>query len=381
MASSSITCCTSPLPPWVPRRTPPRSTMSIATCRGQRSRDLDPLIVGHSSSSSTVPRDREPVPEARVPAAALYEPGSGARRRPRLLIAPVTSPCPLPSSPGLSVEAKGPRRHVASGCPILPVRSSRSGTTPGSSEAREPATSASTDHRGDRLGGGRIGQPPELRLPREDYCFPGLPRRAHSSPPRGGFNAGRTTRTTGTRVLPLLRTREGGYRAGANVFARAVSGNIIDQCVPGRAVRARVRRAALEPSLRRGAGLAHLLRRGQTGQQLLLRATRLSRRSLGNVEMYPRTEMLDLIVVDGRARGIVTRDLVSGKVESHTADAVILATGGYSNVFFLSTNAKGCNTTASGARTRRGPGSPIPLHADPPDEHPVSGDHSRTSRS
>ena len=124
----------------------------------------------------------------------------------------------------------------------------------------------------------------------------------------------------------------------------------------GRAVRARIWRLAGQPVLWRGASLADVLCAGQTGQQLLLGAYQALCRQIaaGTVEMFPQTEMLDLVLVDGHAKGIVTRSLVSGKIESHAGDAVVLATGGYGNVFYLSTNARGCNVTATYRAYKKG---------------------------
>src|SRR4029434_2589698 len=142
------------------------------------------------------------------------------------------------------------------------------------------------------------------------------------------------------------------YRAReANVYRLAqLSGDIIDQCVAQGVPFAREYGGLLDNRSFGGAQVSRTFyARGQTGQQLLLGAYQAMSRQMrvGSVKMYPRTEMLDLVLIDGHAKGIVTRDLVTGKIEAHSANTVVLATGGYGNVFFLSTNAKGCNISAT----------------------------------
>lgn len=201
----------------------------------------------------------------------------------------------------------------------------------------------------------------ELGYKVKSFCFQDSPRRAHSVAAQGGINAAKNYRNDGDSVFRLFydTVKGGDYRAReANVYRLAeLSCNIIDQCVAQGVPFAREYGGMLDNRSFGGAQVSRTFyARGQTGQQLLLGAYQALARqiSLGAVEMHPRTEMLDLIVIDGRARGIVTRDLISGKVESHIADAVVLATGGYSNVFYLSTNAKGCNTTAIWRAHKRG---------------------------
>src|SRR5262245_52349047 len=214
------------------------------------------------------------------------------------------------------------------------------------------------------------------------FCFQDSPRRAHSIAAQGGINAAKNYRNDGDSIYRLFydTIKGGDYRSReANVYRLAqLSLNIIDQCVAQGVPFAREYGGLLDNRSFGGAQVSRTFyARGQTGQQLLLGAYQaLSRQiGLGKVAMYPRTEMLDLIVLDGRAKGIVTRDMVSGKIESHTGDAVVLATGGYGNVFYLSTNAKGCNTNAIWRAHRRGAffGNPcftqihptcIPVHGD-----------------
>ncbi len=185
------------------------------------------------------------------------------------------------------------------------------------------------------------------------FCYQDSPRRAHSIAAQGGINASKNYQNDGDSVYRLFydTIKGGDFRSReANVYRLAqVSGNIIDQCVAQGVPFAREYGGLLANRSFGGAQVSRTFyARGQTGQQLLLGAySALSRQiGLGKVKMYPRTEMLDLVVADGHAKGIVVRDMITGKVSSYAADAVILATGGYANVFCLSTNAKGCNTTA-----------------------------------
>ena len=193
------------------------------------------------------------------------------------------------------------------------------------------------------------------------FCFHDSARRAHSIAAQGGINAAKNYQNDGDSVNRLFTdTIKGGdFRSReANVHRLAeVSVNIIDQCVAQGVPFGREYGGQLDNRSFGGAQVSRTFYcRGQTGQQLLLGAYQaLSRQvAAGSVKMHPRTEMLDLVVVNGRARGIVTRHMETGRVESHTADAVVIATGGYSNVFFLSTNAIGCNVTAAYRAHKRG---------------------------
>jgi succinate dehydrogenase / fumarate reductase flavoprotein subunit len=185
------------------------------------------------------------------------------------------------------------------------------------------------------------------------FCFQDSPRRAHSIAAQGGINAAKNYHGDGDSVFRLFYdTLKGGdFRSREpNVYRLAqISVDIIDQCVAQGVPFAREYGGTLANRSFGGAQVSRTFyARGQTGQQLLLGAYQALERQVdsGRVQMFPRTEMLDLVVVDGHARGIVTRNLVTGRIESHAADAVVLATGGYGNVYFLSTNAKGSNCTA-----------------------------------
>ncbi|MGH7426939.1 MAG: fumarate reductase/succinate dehydrogenase flavoprotein subunit [Gemmatimonadales bacterium] len=193
------------------------------------------------------------------------------------------------------------------------------------------------------------------------FCFQDSPRRAHSIAAQGGINAAKNYQNDGDSVWRLFydTVKGGDFRAReANVYRLAqISVNIIDQCVAQGVPFAREYGGLLANRSFGGAQVSRTFyARGQTGQQLLLGAYQaLSRQiGLGQVKMYPRTEMLDVVVIDGKARGIVVRDLVTGAVRSHAAHAVVLATGGYANAYFLSTNAKGCNVTATWRAHKRG---------------------------
>ena len=215
------------------------------------------------------------------------------------------------------------------------------------------------------------------------FCYQDSPRRAHSIAAQGGINAAKNYPNDGDSIWRLFydTVKGGDFRAReANVYRLAqVSGEIIDQCVAQGVPFARDYGGLLDNRSFGGALVSRTFyARGQTGQQLLLGAySALSRQiGLGTVAMFPRTEMLDLVVVDGRARGIVTRDMITGKIQSFAADAVILATGGYSNVFFLSTNAIGCNVTATYRAYKRGAMFANPCYTQiHPTCIPVSGDH------
>src|SRR5579884_2980163 len=215
------------------------------------------------------------------------------------------------------------------------------------------------------------------------FCFQDSPRRAHSIAAQGGINAAKNYHNDGDSVYRLFydTVKGGDFRAReSNVYRLAqISLNIIDQCVAQGVPFAREYSGYLDNRSFGGAQVSRTFyARGQTGQQLLLGCYQALERQVhaGSVTMYPRTEMLDLIVIDGRARGIVTRNLVTGKIESHIADAVALGTGGYGNVYYLSTNAKGSNATAIWRAYKRGA-----LFANPcftqihPTCIPVSGDY------
>src|SRR6202790_637622 len=193
------------------------------------------------------------------------------------------------------------------------------------------------------------------------FCFQDSPRRAHSIAAQGGINAAKNYQNDGDSVFRLFyETIKGGdFRSReANVHRLAeISLNIIDQCVAQGVPFAREYGGLLANRSFGGVQVSRTFyARGQTGQQLLLGAYQALEHQIaaGMVQMYSRTEMLDLVLVDGHAKGIVVRDLVTGEISSHAADAVILATGGYGNVFYLSTNAKGCNVTATWRAHKRG---------------------------
>lgn len=215
------------------------------------------------------------------------------------------------------------------------------------------------------------------------FCYQDSPRRAHSIAAQGGINAAKNYQNDGDSIYRLFYdTLKGGdFRAReANVYRLAeVSVNIIDQCVAQGVPFAREYGGLLANRSFGGAQVSRTFYcRGQTGQQLMLGAYQALSRQVhaGTVKMFPRTEMLDLVVIDGRAAGIVTRDLVSGKVESVAGDAVLLCTGGYSNVFFLSTNAAGCNVTATYRAYKRGAYFANPCYTQiHPTCIPVAGDH------
>jgi succinate dehydrogenase / fumarate reductase flavoprotein subunit len=215
------------------------------------------------------------------------------------------------------------------------------------------------------------------------FCFQDSPRRAHSIAAQGGINAAKNYQNDGDSVYRLFydTIKGGDFRAReANVYRLAqVSVNIIDQCVAQGVPFAREYGGLLANRSFGGAQVSRTFyARGQTGQQLLLGAYQaLSRQiGLGAVQMFPRTEMVDVIVVDGHAKGIVTRDLVSGQITSHAGDAVVMATGGYGNAFFLSTNAKGCNVTAPWRAYKKGAYFANPCYTQiHPTCIPVSGEH------
>jgi succinate dehydrogenase / fumarate reductase, flavoprotein subunit len=215
------------------------------------------------------------------------------------------------------------------------------------------------------------------------FCFQDSPRRAHSIAAQGGINAAKNYKNDGDSIYRLFydTIKGGDFRAReANVYRLAqVSVNIIDQCVAQGVPFAREYSGYLDNRSFGGAQVSRTFyARGQTGQQLLLGAYQALCRQigLGTVEMFPRTEMLDLVVINGHAKGIVVRDLVSGGISSHAGDAVVLATGGYGNVFFLSTNAKGCNVTATWRAYKKGAAFANPCYTQiHPTCIPVSGEH------
>lgn len=215
------------------------------------------------------------------------------------------------------------------------------------------------------------------------YCFQDSPRRAHSIAAQGGINAAKNYQNDGDSVYRLFydTIKGGDFRAReANVYRLAqLSVNIIDQCVAQGVPFAREYSGYLTNRSFGGAQVSRTFyARGQTGQQLLLGAYQALERQigLGAVQMFPRTEMLDVVIVDGHAKGIVVRDLITGEVTSHAGDAVILATGGYSNVFYLSTNARGCNVTAIYRAYKKGAAFANPCYTQiHPTCIPVSGEH------
>jgi succinate dehydrogenase / fumarate reductase flavoprotein subunit len=215
------------------------------------------------------------------------------------------------------------------------------------------------------------------------FCFQDSPRRAHSIAAQGGINAAKNYRNDGDSVYRLFydTIKGGDYRAReGNVYRLAeVSVNIIDQCVAQGVPFAREYGGLLDNRSFGGAQVSRTFyARGQTGQQLLLGAYSALNRQInaGKVKMYTRTEMLDVVLVDGKAQGIVTRNLENGKIENHTGHAVLLCTGGYGNVFYLSTNAMGCNVTAAWRAHKRGAYFSNPCYTQiHPTCIPVTGDH------
>src|SRR6202162_3793408 len=201
----------------------------------------------------------------------------------------------------------------------------------------------------------------ELGYNVECFCFQDSPRRAHSIAAQGGINAAKNYQNDGDSVFRLFydTIKGGDFRSReANVYRLAEASNlIIDHCVEQGVPFAREYGGLLANRSFGGAQVSRTFyARGQTGQQLLLGAYQALCRQIaaGNVEMFPQTEMLDLVLIEGHAKGIVTRSLVSGEIESHSGDAVVLATGGYVNVFYLSTNARGCNVTATYRAYKKG---------------------------
>jgi succinate dehydrogenase / fumarate reductase, flavoprotein subunit len=223
----------------------------------------------------------------------------------------------------------------------------------------------------------------ELGYSVETFCFHDSPRRAHSIAAQGGINAAKNYQNDGDSVYRLFydTIKGGDFRSReANVYRLAeVSRNIIDQCVAQGVPFAREYGGVLSNRSFGGAQVSRTFyARGQTGQQLLLGAySSLNRQiHLGNVKMHTWKEMLDLVVVDGKAAGVLIRDLKTGAIEKHSAHAVVLATGGYSNVFYLSTNAKGCNVTATWRAHKKGALFSNPCYTQiHPTSIPPSGEH------
>ena len=232
-------------------------------------------------------------------------------------------------------------------------------------------------------GGSAAASLGELGYNVKCFCFQDSPRRAHSIAAQGGINAAKNYQNDGDSIFRLFydTVKGGDFRAReANVYRLAqISVNIIDQCVAQGVPFAREYGGLLANRSFGGAQVSRTFyARGQTGQQLLLGAYQALEAQVdaGRVQMLPRTEMLDLVVINGQARGIVTRNLITGKLETHVADAVILATGGYGNVFYLSTNAKGSNCTAIWRAHKRGAAFANPCFTQiHPTCIPVSGDY------
>ncbi|MGC6506643.1 MAG: fumarate reductase/succinate dehydrogenase flavoprotein subunit [Coraliomargaritaceae bacterium] len=237
------------------------------------------------------------------------------------------------------------------------------------------------------VGSGLAGAAASASLAEQGYevscfCYQDSPRRAHSIAAQGGINAAKNYQNDGDSIERLFydTVKGGDYRSReANVYRLAeVSADIIDQCVSQGVPFAREYGGLLANRSFGGAQVSRTFyARGQTGQQLLLGAyAGLSRQiGLGKVKMYSRHEMLDLVKVDGHAKGVIVRNMVTGEISRHAADCVVLATGGYGNVFFLSTNAQGCNVTAAYRAHKRGAGFANPCYTQiHPTCIPVHGD-------
>ena len=215
------------------------------------------------------------------------------------------------------------------------------------------------------------------------FCFQDSPRRAHSIAAQGGINAAKNYQNDGDSTYRLFydTVKGGDYRSReANVYRLAeVSTNIIDQCVAQGVPFARDYGGLLDNRSFGGVQVSRTFyAKGQTGQQLLLGAYSAMSRQInkGKIKMYNRHEMLDVVIVDGKARGIIARNLLSGEIERHSAHAVVIASGGYGNVFFLSTNAMGSNTTAAWKIHKRGAFFANPCYTQiHPTCIPVSGGH------
>ncbi len=232
-------------------------------------------------------------------------------------------------------------------------------------------------------GGAAAATLSELGYNVKCFCYQDSPRRAHSIAAQGGINAAKNYRNDGDSVYRLFydTIKGGDFRSReANVYRLAeVSNSIIDQCVAQGVPFAREYGGLLDNRSFGGAQVSRTFyARGQTGQQLLIGCYQALEKEIhkGGVKMYARTEMMDLVQVDGHAKGIVVRDLNTGEISTHAADAVILATGGYGNVFFLSTNAMGCNVMAAWRAARRGAFMANPCYTQiHPTCIPVSGDY------
>lgn len=232
-------------------------------------------------------------------------------------------------------------------------------------------------------GGSAAASLAEMGYKVKAFCFQDSPRRAHSIAAQGGINAAKNYQNDGDSIYRLFydTIKGGDYRAReGNVYRLAeLSVNIIDQCVAQGVPFAREYSGYLDNRSFGGAQVSRTFySRGQTGQQLLLGAysSMAKQMGLGNIQMYSRYEMLDLVIINGKARGIIARNMVTGAIERFLADAVLLSTGGYGNVYYLSTNAKGSNVTAAWRAHKRGAlfGNPcyVQIH---PTCIPVSGDH------
>jgi len=217
----------------------------------------------------------------------------------------------------------------------------------------------------------------------KSFCYQDSPRRAHSIAAQGGINAAKNYKEDGDSTYRLFydTVKGGDYRSReSNVYRLAeVSANIIDQCVAQGVPFAREYGGLLDNRSFGGVQVSRTFyARGQTGQQLLIGAYQAMERQIaaGTVEMFSRHEMLEIVIVDGKARGIIARDLVTGEIETHLADAVVLASGGYGNVFFLSTNAMGSNVTATWRAHRKGAHFANPCYTQiHPTCIPVAGEH------
>ncbi|MEM6910800.1 MAG: fumarate reductase/succinate dehydrogenase flavoprotein subunit [Verrucomicrobiota bacterium] len=232
-------------------------------------------------------------------------------------------------------------------------------------------------------GGAAAATLAELGYQVSCFCYQDSPRRAHSIAAQGGINGAKNYRNDGDSIYRLFydTIKGGDFRSReANVHRLAeVSNSIIDQCVAAGVPFAREYGGLLDNRSFGGAQVSRTFyARGQTGQQLLIGCYQALEKEIqkGGVKMFPRTEMLDLVVVDGHAKGIVVRNMVTGEISSHAADTVLLATGGYGNVFFLSTNAKGCNVTAAYRAYKKGAYMSNPCYTQiHPTCIPVSGDY------
>ncbi len=232
-------------------------------------------------------------------------------------------------------------------------------------------------------GGAAAASLSEMGYKVKCFCYQDTPRRAHSIAAQGGINAAKNYQNDGDSVFRLFydTVKGGDFRAReANVYRLAeVSNNIIDQCTAQGVPFAREYGGLLDNRSFGGAQVSRTFyARGQTGQQLLIGCYQALEKEIakGGVEMFTRTEMMDVVKVNGHAKGIVVRNMVTGEITSHAGDAVILATGGYGNVFFLSTNAMGCNVTAAYRAHKRGAYFANPCYTQiHPTCIPVSGDY------